>query len=196
METAGRCSSVNVYLLCVYVCKHLSVSLQNPVTGLLPASVQKKDAWVRDNVYSILSVWGLGMAYRKNADRDEDKAKAYELEQVGPARTGNHRNQLETFTHRDSSVQKFSAVFPLLNLVWICFIQSALSSSESEREGKTAEPFRGSGDRLVETTFRSQNKQNKQTKEITGSAENTGPNLTRDFCTVLSPERNNPEDLS
>uniref|UniRef100_A0A3B5A8N1 Phosphorylase b kinase regulatory subunit n=1 Tax=Stegastes partitus TaxID=144197 RepID=A0A3B5A8N1_9TELE len=54
---------------------------QNPVTGLLPASTQKKDAWVRDNVYSILSVWGLGMAYRKNADRDEDKAKAYELEQ-------------------------------------------------------------------------------------------------------------------
>lgn len=52
------------------------------MTGLLPASAQQKDAWVRDNVYSILAVWGLGMAYRKNADRDEDKAKAYELEQV------------------------------------------------------------------------------------------------------------------
>ncbi|KAM7016038.1 phosphorylase b kinase regulatory subunit alpha, liver isoform 2-T2 [Tautogolabrus adspersus] len=57
------------------------LSHQNPVTGLLPASTQKKDAWVRDNVYSVLAVWGLGMAYRKNADRDEDKAKAYELEQ-------------------------------------------------------------------------------------------------------------------
>uniref|UniRef100_A0A8C4XWT1 Phosphorylase b kinase regulatory subunit n=1 Tax=Gopherus evgoodei TaxID=1825980 RepID=A0A8C4XWT1_9SAUR len=54
---------------------------QNPVTGLLSASTEQKDAWVRDNVYSILAVWGLGMAYRKNADRDEDKAKAYELEQ-------------------------------------------------------------------------------------------------------------------
>ncbi|XP_066503416.1 phosphorylase b kinase regulatory subunit alpha, liver isoform isoform X2 [Hoplias malabaricus] len=54
---------------------------QNPVTGLLPASQHLRDAWVRDNVYSILAVWGLGMAYRKNADRDEDKAKAYELEQ-------------------------------------------------------------------------------------------------------------------
>uniref|UniRef100_A0A8C5LV49 Phosphorylase b kinase regulatory subunit n=1 Tax=Leptobrachium leishanense TaxID=445787 RepID=A0A8C5LV49_9ANUR len=54
---------------------------QNPVTGLLPASKEQRDAWVRDNVYSILAVWGLGMAYRKNADRDEDKAKAYELEQ-------------------------------------------------------------------------------------------------------------------
>ncbi|XP_067896191.1 phosphorylase b kinase regulatory subunit alpha, liver isoform-like isoform X1 [Heterodontus francisci] len=54
---------------------------QNPVTGLLPASIDQKDAWVRDNVYSILAIWGLGLAYRKNADRDEDKAKAYELEQ-------------------------------------------------------------------------------------------------------------------
>uniref|UniRef100_A0A8B9Q3J8 Phosphorylase b kinase regulatory subunit n=1 Tax=Apteryx owenii TaxID=8824 RepID=A0A8B9Q3J8_APTOW len=53
----------------------------NPVTGLLSASMHHKDAWVRDNIYSILAVWGLGMAYRKNADRDEDKAKAYELEQ-------------------------------------------------------------------------------------------------------------------
>uniref|UniRef100_A0A8C7I7L3 Phosphorylase b kinase regulatory subunit n=1 Tax=Oncorhynchus kisutch TaxID=8019 RepID=A0A8C7I7L3_ONCKI len=54
---------------------------QDPVTGLLPASGDQPDAWVRDNVYSILSVWALSLAYRKNADRDEDKAKAYELEQ-------------------------------------------------------------------------------------------------------------------
>lgn len=56
------------------------------MTGLLPASADHQDAWVRDNVYSILAVWGLGLAYRKNADRDEDKAKAYELEQVGGSR--------------------------------------------------------------------------------------------------------------
>lgn len=56
---------------------------QDAVTGLLPASADHRDAWVRDNVYSVLAVWGLGLAYRKNADRDEDKAKAYELEQVG-----------------------------------------------------------------------------------------------------------------
>ncbi|XP_027551878.1 phosphorylase b kinase regulatory subunit alpha, skeletal muscle isoform isoform X4 [Neopelma chrysocephalum] len=54
---------------------------QDAVTGLLPASGDHRDAWVRDNVYSILAVWGLGLAYRKNADRDEDKAKAYEMEQ-------------------------------------------------------------------------------------------------------------------
>ncbi|KAF0042996.1 hypothetical protein F2P81_004333 [Scophthalmus maximus] len=59
----------------------VSPVIHGKATGLLPASAQQKDAWVRDNVYSVLSVWGLGMAYRKNADRDEDKAKAYELEQ-------------------------------------------------------------------------------------------------------------------
>ncbi|RXN39402.1 phosphorylase b kinase regulatory subunit skeletal muscle isoform-like protein [Labeo rohita] len=56
---------------------------QDPVTGLLPGDDTLPHAWVRDNVYSILSVWALSLAYRKNADRDEDKAKAYELEQVG-----------------------------------------------------------------------------------------------------------------
>ncbi|KAM4536686.1 phosphorylase b kinase regulatory subunit alpha, skeletal muscle isoform 2-T2 [Odontesthes bonariensis] len=54
---------------------------QDPVTGLLPGSTEMPDAWVRDNVYSVVSVWALSLAYRKNADRDEDKAKAYELEQ-------------------------------------------------------------------------------------------------------------------
>ncbi|RXN07287.1 phosphorylase b kinase regulatory subunit skeletal muscle isoform-like protein [Labeo rohita] len=55
---------------------------QDPVTGLLPGDDTLPHAWVRDNVYSILSVWALSLAYRKNADRDEDKAKAYELEQL------------------------------------------------------------------------------------------------------------------
>ncbi|TVP64605.1 MAG: glycosyl hydrolase family 15, partial [Nodularia sp. (in: Bacteria)] len=56
---------------------------QNPITGLLPASTaitahgDYTDAWVRDNVYSILGVWGLALAYRKI---DEDKGRTYELE--------------------------------------------------------------------------------------------------------------------
>ena len=43
---------------------------QNPISGLLPASTainshgNYTDAWVRDNVYSILAVWGLALAYR------------------------------------------------------------------------------------------------------------------------------------
>ncbi|MCX6074446.1 MAG: glycoside hydrolase family 15 protein [Campylobacterales bacterium] len=46
------------------------LSRQDPVTGLLPASTavtahgDYTDAWVRDNVYSILSVWGLALSYR------------------------------------------------------------------------------------------------------------------------------------
>ncbi|MDD3059745.1 MAG: glycoside hydrolase family 15 protein [Sulfurimonas sp.] len=44
---------------------------QDPITGLLPASTaitahgDYTDAWVRDNVYSIMSVWGLGLSYSK-----------------------------------------------------------------------------------------------------------------------------------
>ncbi|MEM1425077.1 MAG: glycoside hydrolase family 15 protein, partial [Cyanobacteria bacterium P01_H01_bin.130] len=52
------------------------LSRQNPVTGLLPASTavtthgDYTDAWVRDNVYSILAVWGLGLAYRRSGADD------------------------------------------------------------------------------------------------------------------------------
>jgi phosphorylase kinase alpha/beta subunit len=44
---------------------------QDPGTGLLPASTavtvhgDYTHAWVRDNVYSILAVWALGLAYRR-----------------------------------------------------------------------------------------------------------------------------------
>ncbi len=56
---------------------------QHPVTGLLPASTSINihgdytDAWVRDNVYSILSVWALGMAYRRTGEKN----RADQLEQ-------------------------------------------------------------------------------------------------------------------
>lgn len=58
------------------------VYFQNPVTGLFPASPTNPDAWIRDNVYTVLAVWGLSMSCKKNADIDEDRAKTYELEQV------------------------------------------------------------------------------------------------------------------
>lgn len=57
---------------------------QHPVTGLLPASTavtghgDYRDAWVRDNVYSILAVWGLALAYRQ---LDNDGGRGYELAQ-------------------------------------------------------------------------------------------------------------------
>ena len=42
---------------------------------------------MRDNVYSILAVWGLSLAYRKNADMDEDRARAHELTQASLTET-------------------------------------------------------------------------------------------------------------
>lgn len=66
-----------------YQIQSIILSRQNPITGLLPASTavtahgDYNDAWVRDNVYSILAVWGLALAYRK---LDEDKGRTYELE--------------------------------------------------------------------------------------------------------------------
>lgn len=63
--------------------KTVILSRQNPLTGLLPASTAVNthgnytDAWVRDNVYSILAAWGLALAYRKI---DDDRGQGYELE--------------------------------------------------------------------------------------------------------------------
>jgi len=64
--------------------KGVILAKQHPVSGLLPASTaitehgDYTDAWVRDNVYSILAVWGLALAYRKI---DAEQGRAYELEQ-------------------------------------------------------------------------------------------------------------------
>lgn len=64
--------------------KAVILDKQHPVSGLLPASTaitnhgNYQDAWVRDNVYSILAVWGLALAYRQ---LDDDGGRGYELEQ-------------------------------------------------------------------------------------------------------------------
>ena len=63
--------------------KKVILSRQHPVTGLLPASTSINthgdytDAWVRDNVYSVLCVWCLSMAFRRFGEKD----KSDELEQ-------------------------------------------------------------------------------------------------------------------
>ncbi|XP_077547677.1 putative phosphorylase b kinase regulatory subunit alpha [Haemaphysalis longicornis] len=57
------------------------VDYQDPVSGLIPGyRCGGHHAWVRDNVYCVYAMWGLSMAYKKHADLDEDRAKAYELE--------------------------------------------------------------------------------------------------------------------
>lgn len=60
------------------------LSRQHPVTGLLPASTAVNthgdytDAWVRDNVYSVIAPWALSIAYR----RQGNKIRQDELEQA------------------------------------------------------------------------------------------------------------------
>ncbi|KAH6923000.1 hypothetical protein HPB50_020504 [Hyalomma asiaticum] len=54
---------------------------QDPVTGLIPGhKFAEHHAWVRDNVYCVLAMWALSMAYKKHAELDDDRARAYELE--------------------------------------------------------------------------------------------------------------------
>lgn len=60
------------------------LSRQHPLTGLLPASTAVNnhgdytDAWVRDNVYSVICVWSLGMAFRRQGELN----KSDQLEQA------------------------------------------------------------------------------------------------------------------
>ncbi len=59
----------------------LILDQQDPVTGLLPvgatATVHDNHAWMRDNVYSILAIWGLAQAYHRRGD-DEDRRQQLE----------------------------------------------------------------------------------------------------------------------
>ena len=64
--------------------KGIILNRQDWVSGLLPASTavtvhgNYTDAWVRDNVYSILAAWGLALASRRV---DEQQGRTYVLEQ-------------------------------------------------------------------------------------------------------------------
>ncbi len=82
------------------------IKRQHPVTGLLPASTaitthgDYTDAWVRDNVYSILSVWTLGMAYRRSGE----KIRSDELEQ---STVKLMRGLLQSMMRQSPKVEKF-----------------------------------------------------------------------------------------
>jgi hypothetical protein len=71
-----------------YAAVHADIlARQDPTTGLLPASTavtvhgDYRHAWVRDNVYSILAVWGLALAYRRYAAAN-DLRESLELSTV------------------------------------------------------------------------------------------------------------------
>ena len=64
---------------------------QDPVTGLLPAFITKDGvpggefqghAWIRDNVYCVLSIWAMSLSFRGHGEGEEDKQTANKLEKV------------------------------------------------------------------------------------------------------------------
>ena len=79
---------------------------QHPVTGLLPASTavtahgDYTDAWVRDNVYSILAPWALGIA----CHRAGQTTRAFELDQ---AVVRNMRGLLQAMMRQSDRVERF-----------------------------------------------------------------------------------------
>ena len=81
MQSLDLRNNIDVYYQQV---KSVILDKQHPISGLLPASTaitvhgNYQDAWVRDNVYSILAVWGLALAYR---NIDDDNGREYELSQ-------------------------------------------------------------------------------------------------------------------
>ncbi|AFZ59131.1 glycoside hydrolase family 15 protein [Anabaena cylindrica FACHB-243] len=101
--------------------KTIILARQNPITGLLPASTaitahgDYTDAWVRDNVYSILAVWGLALAYRK---LDNDDGRTYELQHsVVKLMRGllfammRQAHKVETFKHTQSLLDGLHAKY-------------------------------------------------------------------------------------
>ncbi|HEY9690056.1 MAG TPA: glycoside hydrolase family 15 protein, partial [Coleofasciculaceae cyanobacterium] len=80
---------------------------QNPITGLLPASTAVNihgdytDAWVRDNVYSILAGWGLALAYRKAG---LEAGRGYEIQQSVVKLM---RGLLSSMMRQSSKVERF-----------------------------------------------------------------------------------------
>ncbi|XP_065294592.2 probable phosphorylase b kinase regulatory subunit alpha [Dermacentor albipictus] len=63
-----------------YLLQRTVLQHQDPGTGLIPSQKYDNHAWVRDNVYGALAIWALSLAYRKNTELDEDRARTYELE--------------------------------------------------------------------------------------------------------------------
>ncbi|UZJ45420.1 glycoside hydrolase family 15 protein [Marinimicrobium sp. C6131] len=84
------------------------LSRQHPVTGLLPASTSVNhhgdytDAWVRDNVYSIICVWALGMALRHAGDRDRS-------DQLEQATIKLMRGLLQSMMRQSDKVETFKS---------------------------------------------------------------------------------------
>lgn len=81
MKLNGQHDKLNIYFQQV---REIILNRLDWVSGLLPASTAVNahgnytDAWVRDNVYSILAAWGLALAYRRVGEK---QGRTYVLEQ-------------------------------------------------------------------------------------------------------------------
>ena len=80
MKGRRKSSTVKLDLYAKIVFKTI-LQHQDSNTGLMSDN-ENGHAWIRDNVYSILSVWALSLAYKKYSDYDEDRAKSNELERA------------------------------------------------------------------------------------------------------------------
>ncbi|VEL29380.1 unnamed protein product [Protopolystoma xenopodis] len=77
---------------------------QDKITGLISASPTNPHAWVRDNTYASLSIWGLSLAYQKVPDSDEDRARVYELQKCAIKLM---RGILTCYMHQADKVELF-----------------------------------------------------------------------------------------
>lgn len=93
--------------------KSIILDRQHPITGLLPASTavtihgDYRDAWVRDNVYSIIAVWALALAYRKAG---HDATRTYQLEK---STTRLMRGLLRSMMQQSDKVERFKNTLAL-----------------------------------------------------------------------------------
>lgn len=106
---------------CLYAeIQSIILSRQNPITGLLPASTAVNthgdytDAWVRDNVYSIISPWALSIAYRKIGDtikKDELEQATIKLMRGLLQSMMRQANKVEAFKHSLSPLDSLHAKY-------------------------------------------------------------------------------------
>ncbi|MDB5819233.1 MAG: glycosyl hydrolase family 15 [Rhizobacter sp.] len=98
------------------ICLHIERSIlvrQHPVTGLLPASTavtvhgDYTDAWVRDNVYTILCAWGAGMALRKRIVAEPSAADARRAWRFEQAVVKTMRGLLVSMMKQAGKVERF-----------------------------------------------------------------------------------------
>lgn len=86
--------------------KTVILSRQHPVTGLFPASTDVNlhgdytDAWMRDNVYTIMAPWALSKAYKKSGD-------AHKCDELEQATVKLMRGLLQSMMRQSNKVESF-----------------------------------------------------------------------------------------